>query len=371
MAKLTKLTHDRLTALLDFHPETGWLTWKGGHSNRMKDGDRAGAKGGEDRRYRFIALDGEKFLAHRLVWFYVYKEWPKHDVRPINGDFDDCRVENLKDIPRIELAHQRSAPKTNSSGFLGVSPSAKSGKWQASITWNYKQISLGSNFETAEEASQTYSDAVEQLKSASSSEEVAIVVAGVKRLRRQRSTWKYIQRIHPDHGWASFYEFCSTVVDFPRMKYAMVAIDTAKAIGPDNFRWALPLDTEHSTRDGHVAYNRANIAANKDHYRHKHLKKTYGANFAYERKLLVEQNGLCAICQKPEEITRGHKARRLSLDHNHATGALRGLLCGNCNMALGYFCDDPEILRKAIAYLDKHKNGTPNVIPLKKTEDTA
>ncbi len=371
MAKLTKLTHDRLTALLDFHPETGWLTWKGAHSNRMQGGMRAGALGGEGRRYRFITIDREKFLAHRLVWFYVNKEWPKHDVRPVNGNFDDCRIDNLRDIPRIELAHQRSAPRTNSSGFLGVSSSAKQGKWQASITWNYKQISLGANFATAEEASESYQDAAECLKVASADSDVGLIVASVKRRRRQRATWAYLQRVHPDHAWESFDQFCESVIEFPRMKYAMVAIDAGRPIGPDNFRWALPLDTEHSTRDGAVAYNRANRTANRDHYRHKHLKKTFGVDFAYERKLLVEQNGLCAICEKPEEITRGHKERRLSLDHNHTTRALRGLLCGNCNLVLGYACDDPDILRKAIAYLDKHKNGTPNVIPLKKTEDTA
>jgi hypothetical protein len=47
----------------------------------------------------------------------------------------------------------------------------------------------------------------------------------------------------------------------------------------------------------------------------------------------------------------------LSVDHNHTTGAVRGLLCANCNLAIGYANDDPVVLRKAIAYLDKYEGG--------------
>ncbi len=375
MAKLSKLVHERLISVLDYDPATGFFSWKSGHSNRMKDGARAGAMGGEDRKYRFIAVDGERFLAHRLAWFYIHKKWPMNDIRPINGDFDDCRIENLKDIPRIQIAHTRGAISTNTSGFLGVSPSTKRGKWQASITWNYKQLALGANFETAEEASEIYSIAAERLKSTTSQNEIDIVMSDLRLLRRQRGVWKHIQRFGLLTEWNSFDEFARDIKEIPIRRWALTAEDPALPIGPANYRWAMPVDAALIDTSDLGAYARhysdAHRKHNKEQYRAKHIKKTYGAEVAYERKCLIEQKGLCAVCEKPEEFTRGHKARRLSLDHNHATGALRGLLCGNCNMALGYFCDDPEILRKAIAYLDKHKNGTPNVIPLKKTEDTA
>jgi hypothetical protein len=65
--------------------------------------------------------------------------------------------------------------------------------------------------------------------------------------------------------------------------------------------------------------------------------------------MIAAQGGLCAICKRPED------GRRLSLDHNHRTGKMRGLLCGECNLALGKFGDDVTRLASAIAYLEAHR----------------
>jgi hypothetical protein len=64
-------------------------------------------------------------------------------------------------------------------------------------------------------------------------------------------------------------------------------------------------------------------------------------------ELLSAQDGRCAICG----AERG--TRRLAIDHDHTTGFIRGLLCVRCNTGLGSFRDDPELLRKAIEYLDR------------------
>jgi len=59
--------------------------------------------------------------------------------------------------------------------------------------------------------------------------------------------------------------------------------------------------------------------------------------------LLVRQGGLCAAC----------KTRRVCcVDHCHATGKVRGLLCMNCNLGIGHFNDDPDLMRSATAYLE-------------------
>lgn len=59
------------------------------------------------------------------------------------------------------------------------------------------------------------------------------------------------------------------------------------------------------------------------------------------------QGGCCALCGEPERGKRG----MLHVDHDHATGSVRGLLCHHCNVALGHFRDDPDRLQAAIDYL--------------------
>ena len=64
------------------------------------------------------------------------------------------------------------------------------------------------------------------------------------------------------------------------------------------------------------------------------------------------QGGRCAICQyvmKP----RGRTKDAAAVDHNHETGEVRGLLCRGCNHGIGNLKDDPEVLRRAINYLEQ------------------
>lgn len=64
----------------------------------------------------------------------------------------------------------------------------------------------------------------------------------------------------------------------------------------------------------------------------------------YER-MFADQHGVCAICEQPE------LTRRLSVDHNHESGAVRGLLCHRCNVAIGLFKENVEVMVNAIGYL--------------------
>lgn len=63
------------------------------------------------------------------------------------------------------------------------------------------------------------------------------------------------------------------------------------------------------------------------------------------------QEGVCAICKKPETVARKGKLKRLAIDHDHSTGRIRGLLCAKCNSMLGLAQDDVSILENAIKYL--------------------
>src|SRR5690242_6153534 len=78
------------------------------------------------------------------------------------------------------------------------------------------------------------------------------------------------------------------------------------------------------------------------------LTYTYGISSADYNKLLEEQKGLCAICRKPPEKVR------LSVDHCHANGRVRGLLCFSCNTILGHAHDSVNILKSALGYMTKH-----------------
>lgn len=66
------------------------------------------------------------------------------------------------------------------------------------------------------------------------------------------------------------------------------------------------------------------------------------------RSLLVAQDGICAICGKNPE------GQRLVVDHDHKSGRVRGLLCRSCNLGLGLFEDDPNRLKAALGFIERH-----------------
>lgn len=89
-----------------------------------------------------------------------------------------------------------------------------------------------------------------------------------------------------------------------------------------------------------------------------HMVRTYGLTQEEYDQKVIEQDGVCAICKKTETALRKtsslvdfERESVLSVDHDHETGAVRGLLCHRCNMAIGYAQENPEILRAAIEYL--------------------
>jgi len=86
--------------------------------------------------------------------------------------------------------------------------------------------------------------------------------------------------------------------------------------------------------------------------RRAHLKRNFNLDIKDYDKLNASQNGLCAICNEPETYYRN---KVLSVDHDHETGRIRGLLCNTCNRALGLLKDNKNVLINAIKYLEKHE----------------
>jgi ribosomal protein L37E len=74
--------------------------------------------------------------------------------------------------------------------------------------------------------------------------------------------------------------------------------------------------------------------------------RKFGITKEVVQDLMLQQKGVCAICGQTEP-----SGKRLAVDHCHVNGTVRGLLCQNCNLGLGYFQDNTERMEKAIMYL--------------------
>jgi hypothetical protein len=75
-----------------------------------------------------------------------------------------------------------------------------------------------------------------------------------------------------------------------------------------------------------------------------HRRRTYGITEEQYDAMILSQDNVCAICNKPSHKT-------LHIDHDHVTGRVRGLLCSGCNTGIGFFKEDIATLDRAIQYL--------------------
>jgi len=96
-------------------------------------------------------------------------------------------------------------------------------------------------------------------------------------------------------------------------------------------------------------YRDADPIRAKAHRRKAHLKATYGLTEEQALRLLAQQHGLCAICKKPIALQTGKLGAHI--DHDHKTKQGRGILCCGCNLGLGKFQDNPDLLETAARYL--------------------
>lgn len=93
-----------------------------------------------------------------------------------------------------------------------------------------------------------------------------------------------------------------------------------------------------------------------------YYERNYGITETEYRRMLVAQNHKCFICESEGFlIGKNNHSEKLAVDHCHATGTVRKLLCHNCNRALGLMQENPEILRKAADYIEAHKEGATTI----------
>lgn len=109
-------------------------------------------------------------------------------------------------------------------------------------------------------------------------------------------------------------------------------------------------------RERQSEYNRANRGEIQRKQRLYNFRK-YGVTPEWAAAQLEAQGGLCAICKTDSPGGRG----RWHVDHDHETGAVRGLLCCACNLGIGHLKDSTDVLRAALAYLE-NPPATPSHI---------
>lgn len=137
--------HKQLLEYLSYNPETGLFTWLKQKSSSIKIGNVAGYK--DKLGYVQIKFNSKSYLAHRLAWFYVYKQFPIKDLDHINRNPTDNRLSNLREVSKAENSHN-----TDNKGYwLHKEPNI----WRSRIIVNTKLIYLGL-FKTEEEAREAY-----------------------------------------------------------------------------------------------------------------------------------------------------------------------------------------------------------------------
>lgn len=157
--------------------------------------------------------------------------------------------------------------------------------------------------------------------------------------------------------WADdFWLFVETVGEKPHGCTLRKHIQD-QPIGPDNWHWKESIPSKDA-----AARQRMYRARHPDRIKNSDLKKSFGITLQDYQRMAEAQNYQCAICGELETGTdKQGVPRRMPVDHCHATGKIRGLLCSACNKALGGFRDRPDLLRKAAGYVEKHLD-TPHPI---------
>lgn len=169
------LTLEWLRSALDYDATTGRLTWKvrsqesfwGGDAyregvarrwNREKAGREAGHIGANG--YRILCIARRTNQAHRIAWAMATGAWPEKQIDHINHDRSDNRLENLREVSGSENCRNRSLPRDNRSGVIGVD--RRHGEWRARIFHEGRRLDLGS-FKSLEAAAEARSAASRQL----------------------------------------------------------------------------------------------------------------------------------------------------------------------------------------------------------------
>lgn len=150
------LTCQRAFEVLDYFEEEGILSWKEGtYAHARQKNGQAGTFNGKG--YRIIKVDGSWYMVHRVLWLMHYEVWPSEQIDHIDGDKNNNKISNLRDVTGSVNCHNQGVRVSNTTGYTGVEL-RDSGRWRASVTINRQRIGLGT-FNTYQEASEAVATA--------------------------------------------------------------------------------------------------------------------------------------------------------------------------------------------------------------------
>ena len=132
---MATLTLARLKELLHYDPETGVFTWKVRRCGRALVGAPAGTT--YSNGYHYIWLEGVRYFAHRLAWFYVHGRWPPNDIDHIDFNRANNAISNLREATESQNHFRVRTKKTR----RGVSETR--GRWRARISVKGIELHLG------------------------------------------------------------------------------------------------------------------------------------------------------------------------------------------------------------------------------------
>ncbi len=153
-----------------------------------------------------------------------------------------------------------------------------------------------------------------------------------------------------------------------KVKKPLDTFNSDKSKSDGRFRWCRACSSENIKRAAEYrARNRkaicakslARYRANKSSIADSVAARRVGISAIEYRRLVADSGGICAICDRRPSAGR---SRRLHLDHCHATGVVRGMLCHLCNVGLGHFGENIEVMERAVEYLRAHGEKNARVI---------
>ena len=317
VVEIGMLTQARVQELLNYDAETGGLTWTAAAGGKL-----AGRRAGCVRNGHItVAIDRTIYSATRIVWLYVHGFWPTIPIRFNDENSLNLRSDNLRQALPNSARRAEQISKNKARKHLREVTEGRA------LTQEMLKDVLDYDPETG----------VFSWRQSGQGR-----VLGQQAGTVWNTGYRYVHIFGTDYQAARLAWLYMTG-DFPAGR---VKFDDKE---PTNLRFS-NLRLGRTTAEHNRLFNTRHPEA----ARRSQLSKYDGLTPAAYEAMLAGQGGGCGICGSAETATRHGRVREFCVDHDHADNKVRGVLCSDCNRGLGLFDDQPDRLRAAAAYLERH-----------------